>query len=208
MRNCDLNESGFLIVLTILLILTVSLAAFGFFYFSDFLIKSRAGDLVQWCRKWESAELNYYFRLDRLAGDANGNGIIADENEPVSPIKDLIRSEVIAESQKKIDIGDSVFNIKIGHDTVKGKDRNVFIICPSSECEKPLTNEEALIMQTADKLVDGSADALAGNFNGVAGVTLKCDGEAVLDVREGDNSADWNNSIYVGAAYYFDDYRQ
>jgi len=203
----NLKESGSFFILLAVLILSVFIAIYGLFAGKRYFIKSDAKEIVQWCRKWESAQLNYYFRLDKLAGDINRNGIIADEENPVSPLRELIKVDVIDKSKIKHEAGDSIFHIKIGHDIIEGRKKNVFVICPSSDCLRTLDYKEVEMMEIIDNIIDGEALAADGDLRGIAGVTLKSDGEAVVDVREGISLSNWNDPTYVGAAYYFEDYR-
>jgi hypothetical protein len=188
------------------MVAVICLVVVGIFAGKNFIINSRATDIVKWCRTWESAQLTYYFKRDKLAGDTNGNGIIADEGEPVSPMRELVRSKVINESKMKVGAGDSIFHIKIGYDTTKGIKRNVFVICPSSACERPIEGEEVILMEMIDDVIDGEMVVSEGDIRGVVGVSLVAEGEGVTDVREAIESTSWNESAYVGAVYYFEDY--
>lgn len=201
------KESGYSIILIVISIAVICIATIAFCYGGKFMDDMHAKNVVQWCRKWESAELTYYFKRDKLAGDTNGNGIIADENSPESPVMELIGSKVISESNKKIEEGDVIFYIKIGYDTIKNRKKNVFVICPSATCDRTLNKEEIAMMEKIDDIMDGAAVSAEGNLKGAAGVTLVSEGDAVTDVREEMTSADWNGSSYVGAVYYFDDSR-
>ncbi|MDO8281804.1 MAG: hypothetical protein Q7U10_04155 [Thermodesulfovibrionia bacterium] len=204
---CSRNrkESGFSIIFLVISITVVCLAIFAFCAGGKFLADMHAKNVVQWCRKWESAELAYYFKRDKLAGDKNGNGIIADEGNPDSPVMELIGSKVISESMKKIEEGDSTFYITIGFNTIKNRKKNVFVICPSAKCDRTLNKDEAAMMEKIDKIMDGDAIASEGNLKGAAGVTLVSEGAAVTDVREEMTSADWKGESFVGAVYYFED---
>ncbi len=202
-----LNESGLSVVLIILLIVALCFGVTTLIFGKDFFLNSRAKDVVYWCRQWESAQLTYYFKRDKLAGDADGNGVIADEKKPISPIRELVKSKVITESKMKLDVGDSVFHMKVGYDTNKGVKRNVFIICPSSDCERPIEGEEILVMERIDKIMDGEALAFEGDIRGVVGASLVAEGEGVTDVREAISPSTWNDKAYVGAVYYFEDYQ-
>lgn len=202
------NRSGYSIISLLLSIAALGIAIFIFCTASGFMADMHAKNVVQWCRKWESAQLTYYFKRDKLAGDKNGNGIIADESYPESPVMELIGSKVISESSRKIEQGDSTFYMKIGFDTIKNMKKNVFVICPSPTCMRTLTKAETAMMERIDKIMDGNAVASNGNFRGVTGVTLNCEGDAVTDVSEDMVLAAWENSSYVGAVYYFDDSRR
>lgn len=199
------KESGVSIIFIVISITAVCLAIFAFFAGGKLIADMHAKNVVQWCRKWESAELTYYFKRDKLAGDKNGNGIIADESSPGSPVMELIGSKVISESMKKIEEGGSIFYLNIGFDTVKNRKKNVFVICPSAKCERPLKMDEAAMIEKVDNIMDGAAIAAEGNLRGVTGVTLANEGDAVIDVSEEMASADWKGSSYVGAVYYFED---
>ncbi|MBI4826430.1 MAG: hypothetical protein HY807_08420 [Nitrospirae bacterium] len=199
------KKSGVSIIFIVISITAVCLAIFAFFAGGKLMADMHAKNVVQWCRKWESAELTYYFKRDKLAGDKNGNGIIADEGGPGSPVMELVGSKVISESMKKIEEGDSIFYINIGFNTVKNRKRNVFVICPSAKCDRTLNKDEAAMMVKIDKLMDGEAIASEGNLKGATGVTLVSEGDTVTDVREAAASADWNGSSLIGAVYYFED---
>lgn len=170
----------------------------------DLMNNARAKKVVRWCRQWETAQWSYYYRYERLAGDTDGNGVIADEAPPTSPLQELIDAGIIEGAQKSINMGGYTFYIKMGHDTVGGEERNAIVICPSVICGRSIMENEIVFMEVVDNILDDGVDAGVGDVRGIISITLAAGNEAVTHVtEESSSSSDWSTS-YKGLVYYFE----